>query len=242
MTVAAVIPTIGRATLAAAIDSVVRQSYPVYEIVIVNDAPDQTPRTPHLPVTVKEVFTGGRIGEARSRQIGIEHATAHLVAFLDDDDLWLPHHIRSSMSAFAADPDLDLYAATSLLAYSKRVETSSRVNYRGHQHLVDFFYGPRCFAGRRRSVPTITWVFRRNMLAIPFESALALSPEIWWLICQDESGRKMRQFQGVDAVWFNDLDRMLGRYSLRSLSQYAALLETVRPGAGGRYLVGHVWA
>jgi hypothetical protein len=27
---------------------------------------------------------------------------------------------------------------------------------------------------------------------------------------------------------------------LRSLSQYAALLETVRPGAGGRYLVGHV--
>jgi hypothetical protein len=74
----------------------------------------------------------------------------------------------------------------------------------------------------------------------PCFEGLVLSEDIWWLIRQDEQGRRIRQSQGFDAVCYQDVDRTWGRYSVRLLEEYAARLETVSPGAGSRYLIGQI--
>lgn len=239
-TVTAVIPTVGRATLSAAVDSVTRQSHEVEEIVIVNDSSDQAPQSPRLPVSVTELFTGGQAGEGAARPLGIESVSTRFVAFLDHDDLWLPHHLRAAVKAFRANPELDLYAARALVAHPGDVRSSTCVDYRGHQRLVDFYYGPRTFASRRRALPPTTWVFCRGMSTLSFTADRTLSPDIWWLIGQDERGCKIRQPSTFDAIWHEDPQRTVGRYSAEALADWALHLEEVRPGAGGYFLIGQV--
>jgi glycosyltransferase involved in cell wall biosynthesis len=239
-TVSVVIPTIGRATLAVAIDSVLRQSRPVDEVMIINDSQDQAPQGPQLTAVVTEIFTGGGVGAGAAKQIGLETATTDLVAFLDDDDFWLPHHIRAAVVAFDKDTRLDLYAARVFMAHPESVTSNARVCFRGKQRLIDFYYGPFCFAGRRRSLPPTTWVCRQELSELHFESFPAMSKDIWWMICHDERGRKIWQSSSYDAVWYEDSDRTIGRYSMDSLGEYAALLEGVRVGAGCRFLIGEI--
>jgi glycosyltransferase involved in cell wall biosynthesis len=89
--VTVVIPTFNRAALLVeAVDSVLRQSYPDFEVVVCDDgSTDDTAarvRTLGPRVRYMELPHAGRPGAPRNR--GIEAARGELVAFLDDDDLW----------------------------------------------------------------------------------------------------------------------------------------------------------
>jgi glycosyltransferase involved in cell wall biosynthesis len=50
---------------------------------------------------------------AATRNLGIEHARADLVAFLDDDDEWLPDKLAAQLAAFLAEPT-DVIASNAL--------------------------------------------------------------------------------------------------------------------------------
>lgn len=97
-TVTAVIPTIGRLTLARAVQSVLAQTRPVAEIIVVAD----TDAALHLPddprITVLHTTRAGS-GPAHARQRGIDAATGSMIALLDDDDTWhaekMDHQLRA---------------------------------------------------------------------------------------------------------------------------------------------------
>lgn len=58
-------------------------------------------------------------GPSASRNQAIQCAQGELVAFCDDDDLWIDaDHLRRAVSAFAAHPDLDLYISNQRAVYS----------------------------------------------------------------------------------------------------------------------------
>lgn len=86
--------------LRAAIGSVLAQSFNVYEIIVIDDC-SPTP----LSGVINE-FSDQRIhyerlsenaGPNRARNRGVEIASGDWVAFLDDDDLWLPEKITRQM-------------------------------------------------------------------------------------------------------------------------------------------------
>src|SRR5688572_24093435 len=90
--VSAIIPNYNYAYyLPRAIDSVLAQTYPHVEIVVVDDG-----STDNSETVLKSY--GGRIrwlrqqnqGVAAARNHGVRETTGELVAFLDADDLWLP--------------------------------------------------------------------------------------------------------------------------------------------------------
>src|SRR5690606_1902121 len=67
--------------------------------------------TPETPQVVEE-FGGvyGRTetyGCAAARNVAMRKVTGEFVAFLDDDDAWLPGHIRPHIAALDADPQLE---------------------------------------------------------------------------------------------------------------------------------------
>jgi glycosyltransferase involved in cell wall biosynthesis len=87
------------AYIAAAIESVLAQTYPHFELIIVNNA------SPDRSIQICQQYRDPRItllhqanrGPAGSRNTGIRHATGDYIAFLDGDDLWMPdklaHHV-----------------------------------------------------------------------------------------------------------------------------------------------------
>jgi glycosyltransferase involved in cell wall biosynthesis len=89
--VSVVIPTIGRRTAGVAVQSVRRQSPVPVEIIVVCDSPRIPDSIRELSTDVDQVLcTGHRRGGSHARNLGVVAAHADLVAFLDDDDEWLP--------------------------------------------------------------------------------------------------------------------------------------------------------
>jgi glycosyltransferase involved in cell wall biosynthesis len=236
--VSVVIPTIGRPTLGAAVESVRRQSALPDEIVVVNDSPEQGSVSSELGVDIVEEFTGGCRGASAARNIGVDRAQGELVAYLDDDDLWFPHHIASALQWFARTPELDLYACTMIQAETNGLRKGSKVAFRGREDLIDFFYGRFCWMGRRRSIPTPTWVFRRRVGALRMDETLATREDIWFLLNLEKDGRVLRQSARPGGMWFWDPDRTEGRDAADVLIDWAERIESLRYGAGQRFIIG----
>jgi hypothetical protein len=85
-TVSAVIPTVGRPSLGRAVCSVLDQTRPVAEVIVVADTAGPVPLPPDDRITL--LRTDFRRGPARCRQLGIDAARGSVIALLDDDDEW----------------------------------------------------------------------------------------------------------------------------------------------------------
>jgi glycosyltransferase involved in cell wall biosynthesis len=236
--ISVVIPTVGRATLRAAIESIRRQSVTPEEIVIVNDSVDQLSVTSELGVDILEEFTGGARGPSAARNRGVSRARGEFIAYLDDDDLWFPHHLASALESFERRPELDLYACTMIEAQPAKLIRSSEVEFRGRGDLVDFFYGRYCWASRRRSIPPSTWVFRRNTCDLLMDEDLRVREDMWLLLNLDGRGKTLWQSATPGGVWFSDPTRNDGRESAEILVDWAQRIEGLRRGAGQRFVLG----
>lgn len=57
----------------------------------------------HIPVSEK--------GAAAARNAGLKAATGEFLAFLDDDDIWLPSHVRQHLEILDANPEIEAVLA-----------------------------------------------------------------------------------------------------------------------------------
>lgn len=106
--VSVVIVTYNKAdTIGEAIESVLRQTYTHFEILVVDDgSTDATAEAvqPYLDRIRYLPKSNGGTGSARN--LGIQEAKGSYVAFLDGDDLWLPNKLELQMQAFEREPEL----------------------------------------------------------------------------------------------------------------------------------------
>jgi glycosyltransferase involved in cell wall biosynthesis len=114
--VSIVIPTYNRAaSLVRALDSVLAQTYPAWEVLIVDDAStdDTAGRiAPYLGDRVALHRRPRNGGATAARNAGIALARGAYVAFLDSDDEWLPEKLARQVALFqAGPPDLGLVYA-----------------------------------------------------------------------------------------------------------------------------------
>ncbi len=106
--VSVIIPTHNRrAMLLEAIDSVLAQSTPAFELIVIDDgSTDGTGDTLHLR-RLAETIRIERIdhrGPAAARNCGVAIARAPLVAFLDSDDLWSPTKLERQLAFMRDNP------------------------------------------------------------------------------------------------------------------------------------------
>src|SRR5690349_21282427 len=100
--VSAVIPTHNRPEVVIrAVRSVLGQSYAGLDIIVVIDGPD--PATSAALGSINDerlrVITLPRsVGGSEARNSGVQNARGEWIAFLDDDDEWLPAKIETQMS------------------------------------------------------------------------------------------------------------------------------------------------
>src|SRR5262245_32164110 len=105
--VSVIIPTRNRAgLLREAVASVlgVRRVEFALEVIVVDDGADAETEAVVRPYQVMYVRTDG-IGASAARNRGIEAAHGDYLAFLDDDDLWLPSNIRPQLKVLNEHPE-----------------------------------------------------------------------------------------------------------------------------------------
>jgi len=104
--VSVIIPCFRQAhLLGEAIESVLAQSYPHYEIVVVDDgSPDDTIHVVKRYPSVRYLRQKNK-GLPAARNSGIQTSTGKYLVFLDSDDRLLPNHLQANLKAFEEHPD-----------------------------------------------------------------------------------------------------------------------------------------
>jgi len=101
--------------LRRAIDSVLGQSYPQFELVVVDDSDGDETAILLAGIDdsrLRAIRTPARQRAGAAYNLGLNTATGEIIAFLDDDNLMHREWLRSVVWAFASYPDVDaLYGA-----------------------------------------------------------------------------------------------------------------------------------
>jgi len=98
------------AFLPATIDSVLAQTFPHWEMIVVDDCSTDGTRAvvegyASRDARVQLVMQPNNGGPARARQAALERASGRYIAFLDSDDRWLPSKLERQL-AFMARPEV----------------------------------------------------------------------------------------------------------------------------------------
>lgn len=135
--VSVVIPTHDRATvLPRALNSVLSQTYSDLEVLVVDDhSADETG-------LVVGAYTDQRVryleqdqnlnGVAAARNLGLRKAVGEFVAFLDDDDEWLPEKLAKQIPLFDSDARVGLVYAGAVNIYSEERSAVRVAEHRGY--------------------------------------------------------------------------------------------------------------
>ena len=103
-----------------AISSILSQTIAITEIIIVNDYPADKNNINNLLsrfnniTVIHNTFTGGG---NMARNLGILNSEGDLIAFLDDDDVWLPEKLASHVEAHLQHPEAGLVFSDCLFLY-----------------------------------------------------------------------------------------------------------------------------
>jgi glycosyltransferase involved in cell wall biosynthesis len=108
--VSVVIPVYnGERHVGAAIESVLAQTAPAFEVLVVDDgSTDGSAAVAARYAPRVQVHSQENAGAGATRNRAIELARGDMVAFLDADDLWTPSKLELQLAAMAAEPAPDL--------------------------------------------------------------------------------------------------------------------------------------
>lgn len=144
--VSVVLNTYNRAELLArSAESVLAQDYPSFEVIIVDDcSPDDTPQVVAGLVAkhgdrVRSVRLSENSGLAAGRNAGVRAAKGPLIAFQDDDDLWLPGRLAAQVEALQQHPDCALCYGKALAATPEGEPAGETYRNTGMGHTGDNF-------------------------------------------------------------------------------------------------------
>ncbi len=190
--VSAVIPTLNRpGLLARAVASALEQRYPLLEVVVVIDGKDSATEEylsglgaevgdSRLRVIYLEQNVGG--SEARNR--GVREARGEWIAFLDDDDEWLPGKIAAQVRAAQRSKGEYPVISSRLIARTPVIDfIAPRRLYETGMPVSEYLFCREKFSDGAHAMQTSTLLVRREMmLAIPFRSGLKRHQDWDWLL------------------------------------------------------------
>lgn len=233
--VSVVIPTLNRVSMRRSLASAFAQE-PLLEVLVVDDSPAQDLVSPVDDSRLRVIRSGGRVGAAQARNLGMQEAKGEFIAFLDDDDEWFDDHLASAVAALRANPDRDIYAARAFVREQDGTGRVEPVSLLGDESFCDYTYGYSSLLALGRRVITPTLVFRAALRDIPMQPDLVWAEDTWWLLTAERRGHRILQDDRVGAVVHGSGDRRREREDDERNIDWARRLEDYRPHAGAFHL------
>lgn len=230
-----VIPVYNRAhLLGAALASVRAQGCGDFEIVVVDDGSSDDPQRvveeladPRIRIVRRE-----NRGASAARNTGIDLARGRYVAFLDADDRFLPHHLKTMARLLEARRDTAAYARLIVDRGAGRTLLKPPRGLRPGEHMAEYLLCDRGF------VPTITLVVPREIAArVRYDETVSFGDDKDFAIRLHLSGCKFVMAEAPGAVWRDVFDP--ARLSAgRGGAQLLSWIECMRPSIPARAYYG----
>ncbi|MCU1453605.1 MAG: glycosyltransferase [Acidimicrobiales bacterium] len=197
--ISVVIPTVGRRSLRAAVNSVLEQEGVQVEVIIVADLPlEDCQCLSYSDQRVHVISTGGGKGAGYARQLGTETGSRQWVAYLDDDDLWSPDKLMRQHLA-ATDESLAMGSVlVSCQVISQAGTGRSNIAPRrcyDSGSVPDYLFHRRRLSSDRALVHTSTLFLERNLaLRVGWKSDLPRHQD-WDFVVRCEREPEVRVMQ-----------------------------------------------
>jgi len=148
--VSVIIPTFNRYTFVLrAVHSVLQQTHKEVEILVIDDAstdedykflpdvlkPYSNVQVIRCPVNLRTVFQT-KHAQGETRNVGLKVAKGEYVAFLDDDDFWLPTKLQTQLQQMNKYPDHKLCSTNAITGHGLSLQTYGNLYFHtplGHQ-------------------------------------------------------------------------------------------------------------
>lgn len=123
-----------------AIESVIRQSYKDWELIVVNDGSSDNTEKIVLKFIENEsrikLFNEENKNPAATRNVGIRNSTGGWIAFLDSDDIWLPEKLSVQYDYINKKPEIDVFFSDGYTRFED-INVQSYYNFYVAKNFVD---------------------------------------------------------------------------------------------------------
>jgi glycosyltransferase involved in cell wall biosynthesis len=242
--VSAVIPTFNRVSfISDAIDSVLGQSVPVDELIIVDDG-----STDGTELALKRYGSAIRYiqqsngGPSSARNHGMREARCDFVAFLDSDDVWMPGKLELQLKFAQRNPDIDfIFGKMTNFDHSTGVETPDVIDPNVYHYLVSNstslaqffemliaqnFIAPSSLMARRSCLVRLGCFDESRSIAEDLDYWLRSAVQYNWGFIDQTLVKRRRHSGNLIADWIKWNVAMI-----EVLSSTGKLLAAIRPGA-----------
>lgn len=202
--VSVVIPTVGRQQLTRAIVSVLNQDFwgPI-ELIVVGDLPESSLDASLTDGADKILYTGGGKRGGAARNLGISAATHEHVAFLDDDDEWLPWKL-SNQIRFLQRQNADVVGTQSVYRNGETGTTSSPVPStvkNDEESVVEYLFRRRSAKVGRPVMYTSTLIAKTEFAKrVRWDESLKRHQDWDWVERLEREGARIMQMPDPSAV------------------------------------------
>jgi glycosyltransferase involved in cell wall biosynthesis len=266
--VSVIIPTRDRPDLVQrAVASVRSQTHASLEIIVVVDGPDVATEDalgaidePRLHV----IALPATVGAGEARNVGVRAAIGEWVAFLDDDDEWLPAKLERQLASIASSGVAQPIGFCPIIIRTAKGGRAwrSRPPAPG-EHPSDYLFVRRSLRIGEGTVGTSTIVARRSLLReVPFDAALGRYQDADWILRATAAGAALVYCPQRLSIWTapgtrvsitaahatdwrHALDWIRARRSLVTARAYAAFIlirvAALAAAAGDRAAIGELW-
>jgi glycosyltransferase involved in cell wall biosynthesis len=212
--VTAVIPTRSRPDLVLrAVRTALGQTYANLEVIVVIDGPD--PATSAALATIGDerlrlLALEQSMGGSDARNKGVQHAKGQWIAFLDDDDEWMPTKVEKQLDrALRSDSANPVVACRVIGRTPKRDYIWPRRFPRQAEALSEYlFTRSTWFRGEGQIQTSMIFARRELMLSVPFTSGMQRHQDSDWYV--HIGTRKDVTVEFVDetlAIWYLEENR-----------------------------------
>lgn len=127
--ISVILPTHNRADLVSqAVESVLNQTFKDIELIVIDDgSTDNTEDALRPYFSMINYIRQAQGGPGKARNQGIKSARGEYIAFIDDDDIWLPFKLELQMECFIKHPELALIC-TNFKVFDSKNESDSYID------------------------------------------------------------------------------------------------------------------
>jgi glycosyltransferase involved in cell wall biosynthesis len=245
--VSGIIPTRNRPELMLrAVRSALGQTHPNMEVIVVVDGPDPATHEALRAIDdtrLRALGSGESVGSADARNKGVQHANGEWVAFLDDDDEWMPEKIEKQL-------DCARYSGSSNPVIACRViGRTPEADYiwprrfpRRNEDLSEYLFArDTWFRGEGQIQTSMIFTRRQLMLSVPFTGGMSRNDDSDWYV---RIG--VRDDVAVDfvdeplAIWYVDEKRTALTTTGHNWERSHQWLNDIRPLITSRAYAGFI--
>jgi glycosyltransferase involved in cell wall biosynthesis len=235
--ISVVIPTSGKreVSILNAVKSVLKQTDPVFEILIIWDGVGEPFKFLHtLSEKIHIIRTQKPLsGVSVARQTGVNHASRDLICILDDDDVWVQTKVADQIGLISKHNDkhnIFSFGRSTLLYENGKIKNTVPIQkFKENDTLVNFFFRKIPLVNARKTCSSSTFMFSKELaLKSPFRFDLEADEDTDFIFRINNKCKVFYTHKVITTTTFRSIDGEGLSNTKRNIKDWLEWVESLR--------------